>query len=196
VLAACYLLPAVCMPCKRLAVSVRVGRAALHHLPSRGGGGRFFGRQEGAQPPPYLELAPHPPHPVCLSRVVARVSWLQARLCASRSALTAAHRPPASPTLPPLPLLPPLPSSSLVCVPARASSGPTWALAAGGGWCSCMGMPPPTPGGAEAAPAGSAPARWTPTVMAGAGAAAAAHLSGHCVGLRVVLVCAENRKCM
>jgi len=129
VLAACYLLPTVCMPCKRPAASIRVGRAALHHLPSGGGGGRFLGRQKGARPPLGLEHTPHPPHPVCLSCVVAHVSWLQARLCASRRALTAAPRPPASPTLPPLPplplpplpplpLLPLPPSSALVCVPA------------------------------------------------------------------------------
>ena len=112
-----------------------------------------------------LELAPYPPHPVCRSRVVARVPWPQARLCASRSGPAAAARPPASRALPPLPPPPPPPSAAPARAPRAPSRGAAWALAAGGGWWCYGCMPPPAPGGAGVASAGSGPARRSPTVM-------------------------------
>ena len=47
--------------------------------------------------------------------------------------------------------------------PSRGAA--CWALAAGGGWWCYGCMPPPAPGGAGVASAGSGPARRSPTVM-------------------------------
>ena len=65
-LEACDLLPAIPMPWERPVAGICVGAAAPLRLPLGGDGGQLRGRLGGAQPPPQLAHAPHPPHPVAL----------------------------------------------------------------------------------------------------------------------------------
>ena len=54
------------MLCERPAACICVGGAAPLATLVRGDGGQLWGRLGGAQPPPQLELAPDPPHPMAL----------------------------------------------------------------------------------------------------------------------------------
>ena len=85
------------------------GALPLVATPLGGDLGRLLGRLEGVRPPPHLELVPHPPHPVCCSRLGVACACSQVRLRALRSALIAAARPPASLASPPASSPPPPP---------------------------------------------------------------------------------------